>query len=158
MGLWSTLKGVIAALSPWADRSLGALGEREAVKLLKAGGYAILGVNLRFGGNAEGHGAWGEIDILAQDPDGRTIVVVEVKARRRAAHAAGASAAVAPEASVTRSKSRKLIRLMDAVVAANGWQARPKRIDVVAVEFVERTPDPDEVRVKHFVGAVRRER
>lgn len=156
MGILSSFKAAIAGLMSWTDRSLGAQGEREAVRLLKAGGYDILGLNLRFGGNADGNGAWGEIDVLAQDPDGRTIVLVEVKTRRRAAGSAGASARVAPEASVTQAKARKLVRLMDAVVRANGWQQRPKRIDVVAVEFIERPTGPDEVRSRHFPGAVRR--
>lgn len=156
MGILSSLKGVLARLIPKRNRSIGALGEREAVRLLQSSGYSILGVNLKFGGNAEGHGAWGEIDVLAQDPDGRTIVIVEVKSRRRVAGGKGASARIAPEASVTAFKSRKLVRLMDAVVAANGWQSRPKRIDVIAVEFVERQGRADEIRAKHFVGAVRR--
>ncbi len=140
------------------ERPLGAIGEGEAAGLLRRGGYTILGTNLRFGGNASGNGAWGEIDILALDPDGSTVVVVEVKSRRRAGGGRGKSAQIAPEASVTAAKRRKLLRLMDAVVRANRWESRPKRIDIVAVDFVETPGQPDTVLTRHLMDAVRRSR
>ena len=163
MGIWKTLRSALARLSFVKGLSLGARGEREAARLLRASGYTIFGTNLRFGGNAGGNGAWGEIDILALDPDGKTVVVVEVKSRRRVGGGTGKSARVAPEASVTAAKRRKLLRLMDAVVRANGWESRPKRIDVVAVEFVQAEggvggSDNDQVHAKHFVDAVRHSR
>ena len=158
MGIWTTLRSALAKLSRAKPRPLGEVGEREAARVLKRSGFEILGTNLKFGGNANGHGAWGEIDILALDPDKRTIVVVEVKSRRRAGGGTGKSAEVAPEASVTAAKRRKLLRLMDAVVRANRWMDRPKRIDVVAVEFVETPGGADAVHTRHIVDAVRRTR
>lgn len=144
MRLWARVKAFFGG-----PASLGARGEREAARLLRGAGFTILAGNLR--------ATWGEVDLLAEDPDGRTIVVVEVKARKRKRGAAGASVNVAPEASITRAKQRKLIRLMDALTVANGWQGRPKRIDVVAVEFIEREQD-DEVVTRHFRDAVKRPR
>lgn len=125
---------------------VGARGEQEAARVLRGAGYRILARNLR--------ATWGEIDILAEDPDGRTIVVVEVKARVRKVGATGQSATVAPEASITAAKRRKLLRLLDAVTRANGWEARPKRIDSVAVEFVKRADGGEDVVVRHTTDAV----
>jgi putative endonuclease len=92
--------------------------------MLRAGGYTILGRNVVT--------AAGEADILAQDPDGRTIVVVEVKTRARGrTHRADA---IPPEAAVDRPKKRRLRAILRLLASANGWNDRPKRIDVVAVE------------------------
>ena len=63
-------------------------------------------------------------------PDGRTVVVVEVKARLR-----GGADAPPPEANVTPAKRRQLVKLTDALVLAERFRDRPVRIDVVAVEF-----------------------
>ncbi len=51
-----------------ANRSVAARGERTAARHLTRRGYRILGRNLR--------NRFGEIDILAEDPDRRTVVVV----------------------------------------------------------------------------------
>jgi putative endonuclease len=144
MGTWSRVRAWARAVWASAWGSTGLRGEAEAERELARLGYRILGRNIRV--------AFGEIDLLAEDPDGRTVVVVEVKARRRSPGMPEASLATAPEASVTRRKARKLVRLMDAVVRANGWESRPKRIDVVSVEFL---PD-GRSRVRHFRAAVGR--
>jgi len=114
-------------------RRLGALGERHAAGFLRAAGYRILAKNLR--------GTHGEIDILCEAPDERTIVVVEVKTRR-------AGGRLPPEASVHARKLATLKALMRSVVASNGWQDRPRRIDVVAVDIPERGSPV----IRHFVG------
>lgn len=146
MGLFGSILAWFARLRG-VEASLGARGEAAAAALLKGLGYRILGRNLRL--------PFGEIDLLAEDPDGRTIVLVEVKTRLRRAGGAGASARVAPEASITRKKAAKLVRLLDAIVQANGWAGRPKRIDVVAVEaFIENGRERFEPR--HFRSAVGR--
>lgn len=151
MGLLSTIAG-------WLGRKddLGARGERIAAAMLRAKGYRILGTNVKAGSGAGGGYGWGEVDLLAEDPDGRTIVVVEVKTRRRAKGTRGKSARVAPEASVTRSKQRKLIRLMDALSRANGWDGRPKRIDVVAVEVFDDSTGVTREAATHFEHALAR--
>jgi putative endonuclease len=150
--------GLLAHISRWFGRrdDLGSRGERAAAALLRSKGYRILGSNLKAGSGAGSGYGWGEVDLLAEDPDGRTIVVVEVKTRRRAKDAPGKSARIAPEAGVTRAKQRKLVRLMDALCRANGWQERPKRIDVIAVEIVDDGAGGTREVVKHYEHAVGR--
>ena len=133
-----------ARLSRWwfgsrrgAGDALGALGEREAERYLAARGYRAIGRNLRMRG--------GEIDLLCLAPDERTIVVVEVKARE---HSQGV---YTPEAAITPAKRRTLVRLARHIRAANGWQGRTIRIDVVAVEVG--TGSRPECR--HYEAAVR---
>jgi len=127
-----------------ASDTWGVRGEGAAAAFLKSRNFRVLGRSLRLGA--------GEIDILAEDPDGRTIVVVEVKTRVRRAGQPERSARTLPEASITARKRRKLVVLARAIVRANGWAARPLRIDVIAVEWNERENDPV---VRHVVGAVR---
>jgi len=118
----------------WAGRS----GEREAARTLRAKGYRILGRNVNVG--------WGEADLLCEAPDGDAIVLVEVKSRRAGEGGPFAS----PETSVGVRKRRKLVALLGALARANGWEDRPKRIDIVAVEWDERGA----ARVRHHEGAV----
>lgn len=124
------------------DRAIGARGEREAAKFLRRAGYQIKGRNLRLSA--------GEIDLLCTDPDHRTIVVVEVKSRVRTGQPG--SSRVNPEAAVTAHKRAKLASLTRTLRRANGWEDRPVRIDVVAVEL---SPDGREAQVRHFIDAVR---
>ncbi len=122
----------------------GLRGEAAAARHLKAKGFRILGRSLRLRS--------GEVDILAQDPDGRTIVVVEVKTRVRREGQAERSARTAPEASITAHKRRKLTALARALARSNGWEQRAMRIDVVAVEWERSAGEP---LVRHWPGAVR---
>lgn len=124
------------------DRAVGARGEREAARFLRRAGYRVKGRNLRLRA--------GEIDLLCVAPDSRTVVVVEVKSRVRSG-AAGESR-VAPEAAVTAHKRAKLAALTRSLRRANGWEDRPVRIDVVAVEM---EVDGRLIKVRHFVDAVR---
>ena len=126
--------------------STGARGEREAAQWLAARGYRVIERNIRMG--------MGELDILAHAPDGRTIVAIEVKSRVRRGGAPGASRTVAPEASVTARKRAKLLRLLDTLATANRWHDRPRRIDIVAVEFDEE----GRKEIRHFENAVRSSR
>jgi len=104
-------------------RALGPRGERVAARRLKREGYRLLARNWR--------DRSGELDLVLEDPDGRTVVVVEVKSRLK-------SGGPPPEASVTRDKTRRLIALTQRLRRANGWTDRPVRIDVVGVEFDRR--------------------
>jgi putative endonuclease len=108
-------------------RLLGRRGERAATRFLKAQGYRVLSRNLRLG--------VGEIDLLAEAPDARTIVVVEVKARVAGPRAGADDGPRLPERAITAAKGRKLAQLARAVKARRGVASRPVRIDVVAVEF-----------------------
>jgi putative endonuclease len=124
---------------PHAPRDpLGRAAEDAAARYLAAHGYRLLGRNLRL--------AFGEVDILAEDPDGSTIVLVEVKSRR----ADPARALPPPEAAVTTRKSRRLVALAAALRRLNRWNDRPIRIDVVAIDF-----EPDGgASLRHHLHAV----
>jgi putative endonuclease len=101
---------------PDPRRSLGAAGERLALRHLEHAGYRILGQNVRLKS--------GEIDIVAEE--GGCLVLVEVRLRR--AHGAGHALE-----SVARMKQERLRRL--AMEYCLGLPAPPAcvRIDVVAI-------------------------
>lgn len=120
---------------------LGPRGERCAARYLRRRGFRVVGRNLNT--------RFGEADLLCEGPGG-CIVVVEVKARR---HRPGVPP---PQASVTLVKRQKLARILEHLVKANGWEARPRRIDVVAVEFHARRWLPARPAVRHFENAVLR--
>lgn len=90
---------------------------------------------------------FGEADLLCEGPDG-CIIVVEVKSRR---HREGMPP---PEASVTLTKRRKLVRVLEHLVKQNNWNARPRRIDVVAVTFKQRRWLWPRAEIRHFENAV----
>ena len=93
----------------------GRRAERATAVLLRLRGLRVLQRNLRIRGA-------GEVDVLARS--GRTLVLVEVKARRRGEPAE----AVGPD------RQRSLRRCGEVLLAepANAW-ARGVRFDVVAV-------------------------
>ena len=120
---------------------LGPRGERAAGRHLRRRGYRVLGRNLET--------RFGEADLLCEAPGG-CIVVVEVKARR---YRVGVPP---PEASVTLAKRQRLARILEHLVRANGWEDRPRRIDVVAVEFHPRRWLGPRAAIRHIEDAVRR--
>lgn len=89
----------------------------------------------------------GEADLVCLAPDRRTLVIVEVKARRRQRCGDGPS----PERAVTRRKREKLVRVAYAAAARLGMRGAPLRIDVVAVDF----PPKGGPVVRHCPSAVR---
>jgi putative endonuclease len=130
-----------------SDRDpLGEAGERLAARHLKRHGYRIIGRNLRV--------PMGEADLLAVAPDGETVVLVEVKARRigpaGSGGAAGGFIAPPPEASITAHKRAKLAEILHHLARANGWMRRPLRIDAVAIEW----PAEGGPVVRHHAGAI----
>lgn len=137
MSVWTRL---IAALrrrfgrDASATKRLGRLGEDAACRLLRDSGYAVVERNVRV--------PMGEADIIARDPDGVTMVVVEVKARRRTDRGV-----VSPEVNITAWKRRKLRAIARHLTRANGWDAARVRVDVVAVEVGE-----GEALTRHWVG------
>lgn len=133
---WSGLRGRRSG----GHLELGRRGEDAAARLLQAKGYRLLGRNVRTRA--------GEADLVCLDPDGRTIVIVEVKTRQ----AAPARSAPRPEASVHRRKQRRLRSVARLLSRANGWTDRPVRIDVVAVDWPR---DGGKPTVRHLARAVR---
>lgn len=117
---WGRLKGGVGA-------SIGDRGERLAARFLRRQGYRILGRKLRT--------RMGEVDILAEAPDRRTVVVVEVKSS--ASRGAGMSGAqeLQPEVHVDGRKRRRLAFLAAQLARRYGFTGRPIRFDVVGVEF-----------------------
>lgn len=122
-------------------KPLGAVGEALAVRYLRRRGYRILARNVR--------SAIGELDLIALAPDRRTIVFIEVKARR-APTEQHADSQPPPEANITARKRAKLVTLARAESRRRDWNDRPKRIDVVAVTLRGRSP-----AIRHFENAVR---
>lgn len=114
-------EGVAAASTdPGAARRsrTGREGEDAAALLLASAGLTVLDRNWRTAG--------GELDLVVKD--GRTVVFVEVKRRRSAAHGFSAEA-VGPR------KRERLLRAARAWLALNPSSAsREVRFDVVAID------------------------
>lgn len=117
-----------------AHRRRGQLGERLAAKHLKKQGFRVLARNVR--------SRYGELDIIALDPDRTTIVSVEVKAGAANPH-------YPPELHVTPAKQRKIVALTAQLARRHRLTGRPLRFDVVAVEF----PEAGDPVIRHHVGA-----
>jgi len=101
-------------------QSLGRRGEAAAAEFLRKLGYRELGRNVTLKG--------GEIDLIFEAPDRKTIVIVEVKSSAWAG-----KTAAPPEVHVNRAKERKLAQLASLAVRRFGWGDRPVRFDVVGV-------------------------
>ena len=123
--------------------STGAKGEAAAAKYLKRKGYRILARNLR--------NRYGEIDLLAEAPDQRTLVIVEVKSAVREAGQLGNGAVdeLAPEHRVGRAKQHKITALASQIVRRYGLGDRPVRFDVVGVSLISN----GQVDIRHYPGA-----
>jgi putative endonuclease len=119
---------------------MGQSGEQAASEYLKDRGFRVLGRNLRV--------PMGEADLLCEAPDRRTIVLIEVKTRSTESTQDGRRP---PELSVRQRKRRTLSRILRYLCAANRWEDRPSRIDVVAIEF----HDGRVAAIRHHPDAVR---
>ena len=119
-----TLSNLRRMIERWRlPPSTGERGENLAATHLKKQGYRILARNVR--------NRTGEIDIVAQAPDERTVVIVEVKA------SAASLPNFTPEMHVTPRKQRKLITLAAQLAKRYKLTDRPIRFDVIAIENVE---------------------
>lgn len=138
MGL---MRGLLAMVGPASrsSRHLGRAGERLAARYLKRHGYRVLLRNHTT--------RVGEADIVCCGPDGRTIVVVEVKTRARVR---GDTSSPPPEASITAHKRRKLLQVARVLRSERGWEDRPLRIDVIAIDW----PPSGRAEIRHFESAV----
>jgi len=115
------------------DESLGRRGEQAAERWLKAQGFQILERNRAIGDD--------EADLIAIDPDGRTLVLIEVKTRSDQ-HAM-------PELAITSKKRFRLTRLASRLLRDPQHRQRALRFDVVAVVWVRgETPI-----IRHHPGA-----
>ena len=78
----------------------------------------------------------GELDLVALAPDGRTLVVVEVKTRRITETTR--PNAPRPEDALTRTKRKRLVRLARTEAKRRSMERAPLRIDVIAIEKPEK--------------------
>ncbi len=123
---------LLALLCP-RRRSLGDKGEQFAARWLRRHGYHILHRKYRVGDD--------EADLIALDPDGRTIVIVEVKTR--------STDEPAPEAGIDRKKQFRLARLAARLAKRPSFRDRPLRFDAIGVVW----PDHGKPQIRHFVAA-----
>lgn len=123
-------------LSTWFGKqqpSLGGRGEQLAARWLKQNGFRILKRNLAIGDD--------EADLVVLDPDGKTVVIVEVKTR--------GDDCITPEASVTRRKQFHVARLAARLQKQKAYRDRPIRFDAIAIVW----PENAEPIVRHIPGA-----
>ncbi len=111
--------------------SLGDRGERLAARWLRRRGYRILHRNLSIGRD--------EADLVVVDPEGRSLVIVEVKTR--------SSATPPPEAGLTRRKQVHLERLAARLKRRREYRGMPVRIDAIAIVW----PPDGEPDIRHYM-------
>ena len=143
LGWLARVVGRVVHRLPDTDKALGRAGERASARFLRREGYRILDRNVRV--------AVGEADLVCLAPDRNTIVIVEVKTRRRGTGRSILGETVPPEASVHQTKRRKLAAVARALARANGWAQRPIRIDVIGVEWPDDGAKPT---LRHHIDAV----
>ncbi len=100
------------------NKGTGELGEEVATNFLIARGYRILERNFRCKG--------GEVDIIARDPGDKSLVFIEVKARR------GLSYGV-PQLAVTPFKQRQISKAALTWLSKNRLHDTNARFDVIAI-------------------------
>ncbi len=123
--LWQRLCGV--------EVSLGERGERLAARWLTRRGYRILHRNLTIGRD--------EADLVAVDPGGRTLVIIEVKTR--------SSVTPPPEAGLTRVTQRHLERFSARLGRRHEYRDLPVRIDAIAIVW----PAGGKPDIRHYKDA-----
>jgi putative endonuclease len=102
----------------------GRLGERAAARHLRRRGHRVLARNVRC--------RRGEVDLITLERRTRTVCFVEVRTR---ATREGEDPFVAPEATVTPAKRRRIVAAAREYLAGHGGFDRPIRFDVVSVRF-----------------------
>ena len=103
---------------PSDNRSTGNLGEEIATNFLIARGYRILERNFRSKG--------GEVDIIARDPGDKSLVFIEVKARRGLTYGV-------PQLAVTPFKQRQISKATLTWLSKNRLHDTNARFDVIAI-------------------------
>ena len=103
---------------PSDNGGIGSLGEEIAANFLTTRGYRILERNFRCKG--------GEVDIIAREPLEKSLVFIEVKARR------GLSYGV-PQLAVTPFKQRQISKAALTWIAKNNQHNQNARFDVIAI-------------------------
>lgn len=100
------------------NKDTGNLGEEIATAFLTARGYRIMERNFRCKG--------GEVDIVARDPKDKSLVFVEVKARRDLSYGV-------PQLAVTPFKQRQISKAALTWLSAKRLHDQNARFDVIAI-------------------------
>ena len=126
------MRSLLARLG-FRPRPLGERGERFAARWLRRRGFRILQRNFHLGDD--------EADLLAIDPDGKTLVVIEVKTR--------AIDDVVPESAIDQRKQFRMARLASRLIKMQKYSDRPVRFDAVAVVW----PVRGKPEIRHSIAA-----
>lgn len=116
-----------------ADEPLGRRGERAAARFLRKAGYRILQHNAKRGDD--------EADLIAIDPDRRTLVIIEVKTR--------SAENPAPEIRINQAKMFRLARFAANLQQDQRFARLAIRFDVIAIVW----PPNHKPAIKHHVAA-----
>ena len=119
---------------PTDNKGIGNLGEEVAATFLERKRYHILERNFRCKG--------GEVDIVARDPKDKSLVFVEVKARRDLSYGV-------PQLAVTPFKQRQISKAALTWLARNRQQDVNARFDVIAILL----DGSGQHKVEHIVNA-----
>ncbi len=119
---------------PTHNKGIGDLGEDLAVSFLEGKRYRILERNFRCKG--------GEVDIVARDPRDKSLVFVEVKARRDLSYGV-------PQLAVTPFKQRQISKAALTWLAKHRLQDTAARFDVIAILLA----DGGAPTIEHIVNA-----
>ena len=109
-----------------AKSELGKQGENIAVNYLLENGYEILETNFQ---NNLGYRV-GELDIVAREYETNEIAFVEVKTRKK-----GGWGSENPELAITRTKYKKLLRIIGRYLRQKNLKDTPYRLDAIAIEM-----------------------
>jgi len=112
---------------------LGQQGECRACRWLQQQGYQILHRNYRLGRD--------EADVIAQTPDGKTLVFIEVKTRR--------ASNPLPEEAIDRKKQYRLSRFAVKYRQKHRCEDTPVRFDAIAIHW----PEQGKPQFHHYPGA-----
>jgi putative endonuclease len=124
-----------------SNLDVGKQGEDAAVRWLESREWTVHARGERIAGV--------EVDVLATDPSARTLVIVEVKARRVAR--SGFEGIARPEENVNRDKLIRLSRAAHALEPRARQMGLSIRVDVIAVGIGP--PGAGRDRIDHFPDA-----
>lgn len=122
-------------------RWFGQRSERRAARFLRHNGYRILAANV-----ADNHG---ELDLIALDPDGNTLVVIEVRSTSNPDPMRAAE-------SVNHAKQTKLTQAALRFLKRRQLLNHPVRFDVIAIAWPDPKAEPEIVHLPQAFEAVGR--
>lgn len=123
-----------ADLLPAGNINVGKLGEEIAEAFLTARGFRILERNFRCKG--------GEVDLITRDPGDKSLIFVEVKARRSLSYGV-------PQLAVTPFKQRQISKAALTWLSKNRMHDTNARFDVIAILLDSKGTH----KIEHIVNA-----